>query len=47
MKPPFFGTQTLEDIVRRINRPDEGGEGLADQYIERFKAERSSYGGSR
>lgn len=25
----FFGTDTLEDVIRRINRPDEGGEGLA------------------
>ena len=41
----FFGTQTLEDVVRRINRPEEGGEGLADYYIDRFKAERSRYGG--
>ncbi len=41
----FFETQTLEDVVRRINRPEEGGEGYADYYIDRFKAERSRYGG--
>ena len=40
----FFGTQTLEDVVRRINRPEEGGEGLADHYIARYQAERGNYG---
>ena len=33
----FFETESLEDIVRRINREDEGGEGLADYYIEKYK----------
>ena len=33
----FFETKSLEDIVRRINRTDEGGEGLADHYIDRFE----------
>ena len=33
----FFETKTLEQIVRRINRPDEGGEGLADHFIEKFE----------
>ena len=32
----FFESDSLEGIVRRINRPDEGGEGLADQFIEKF-----------
>ena len=32
----FFETDSLEGIVRRINRPDEGGEGLADHFIEKF-----------
>lgn len=31
----YFGTETLEGIVEKINRRDEGGEGLADYYIER------------
>ena len=30
----FFGVETLEGIVRRINRSDEGGEGLADHYLD-------------
>ena len=33
----FFGTDTLEGIVGRVNRKDEGGEGLADYFIEQFK----------
>ncbi len=32
----FFDADSLEGIVRRINLPDEGGEGLADHYIEAF-----------
>lgn len=32
----FFETDSLEGVVRRINRPDEGGEGLADRYIEKY-----------
>ena len=32
----FFETDSLEGIVRRINRPDEGGDGMADHYIEKF-----------
>ena len=35
----FFGTETLEGIVGRINRKDEGGEGLADEYIRKFEGE--------
>ena len=31
----YFETDSLEGIVRRINRKDEGGEGLADEYISR------------
>lgn len=32
----FFVTETLEEIVKRINRNDEGGEGRADEFIERY-----------
>lgn len=32
----FFGTRKLEEIVKKINRKNEGGEGLADYYIERY-----------
>ena len=34
----FFETETLEDIVRRINRPDEGGEGKGDYFIDKYKS---------
>lgn len=32
----FFDVSTLEDVVRRINRKDEGGDGLSDFYIEKY-----------
>ena len=34
----FFGTPNLEQILRRINRRDEGGEGHADEFIARWAA---------
>lgn len=33
----FFGTDSLEGIVKKINREDEGGEGLADEFIHRYE----------
>ena len=33
----FFQAQTLEQVVKRINRKDEGGDGLSDHYINKFK----------
>ncbi len=33
----YFGASTLEGIVKKINRTDEGGEGLADYYIHRYE----------
>lgn len=33
----FFETDTMEGIVRKINREDEGGEGLADTFIEKYR----------
>ena len=32
----FFEADSLEGIVRRINRTDEGGDGLGDHFIDRF-----------
>ena len=32
----FFRTDSLEGVVKRVNRKDEGGEGLSDYYIEKF-----------
>ena len=34
----FFETDSLEGVVKRINRPDEGGDGLSDHYIEKYAA---------
>ena len=36
----FFGADTMEGIVRRVNRSDEGGEGKSDYFIEQFKEAR-------
>ncbi|MDO4650407.1 MAG: ATP-binding cassette domain-containing protein [Eubacteriales bacterium] len=36
----YFEVDNLEDIVRRINRKDEGGEGLADEFIRRAESNR-------
>ena len=35
----FFETDSLEGVVKRINRPDEGGDGLSDFYIEKYDRE--------
>lgn len=32
----FFGKNTMEEVVLSVNRKEEGGEGLADEYIERY-----------
>lgn len=32
----FFGTEKLEDIVKKVNKKEEGGDGMADEYIRRF-----------
>jgi hypothetical protein len=32
----FFGKESMEGIVMSVNPREEGGDGLADQYIERF-----------
>ena len=32
----FFGTERLEEIVKKVNRVNEGGEGRADEFINRF-----------
>lgn len=33
----FFGVGDFESIVRKINREDEGGEGLAEHFIEKWE----------
>lgn len=32
----FFGKETMEDIVKCVNRVEEGGEGMADELIKKF-----------
>lgn len=32
----FFGKQRMEDIVKSINRTEEGGEGRADEFIMKY-----------
>ena len=32
----FFDTTSLEGVVKKINRVDEGGDGLSDFYIEKY-----------
>ena len=34
----FFGVEKLQDIMIKINPPEEGGLGMADEYIVRFRA---------
>jgi ABC-type multidrug transport system ATPase subunit len=32
----FFGRNTMEEIVKSVNREEEGGDGLADEYIIKY-----------
>ena len=32
----FFGCERMEEIVKRVNRKEEGGDGLADEFIEKY-----------
>ena len=34
----FFSAESLEIVVKRINAVNEGGEGRADEFIEKYKA---------
>lgn len=34
----FFGVGSFREIVKKINRPDENGEGLSDYFIEKYEA---------
>ena len=33
----FFEVNTMEEVIRKINRTDEGGEGMADYFINKYK----------
>ena len=39
----FFEVDSLEHVVKRINRTDEGGDGLADFYIEKYNRMRGGF----
>jgi ABC-type multidrug transport system ATPase subunit len=32
----FFGRNTMEEIVRAVNGKNEGGDGLADSFIQKY-----------
>ena len=32
----FFGKEKMEEIVKTINRKEEGGDGLADEYVLKY-----------
>lgn len=34
----FFGVSSFREIVKKINRKDENGDGLSDYYIEKYSA---------
>ena len=34
----FFGKQSMEEILLSINQKDEGGEGRADEFVEKYSA---------
>ncbi len=42
----FFGRDSMEDIVQCVNRSEEGGEGLADEYIEKYAKSRIDSSGT-
>lgn len=37
----FFGKEDMEEIVKSINRPEEGGEGRADEFIKKYSEARN------
>lgn len=40
----FFDVQNLNKIVSRINKKNEGGDGMADYYIKKYENEGENYG---
>jgi len=32
----FFGREKMEDIVKAVNREEEGGDGLADEFVMKY-----------
>ena len=42
----FFGKETMEGVVMSVNRKEEGGDGLADECIERYAQLAAAEGGA-
>ena len=42
----FFGKDSMEGIAMSLTRKEDGGEGLADQFIERYAAQAAAKGGA-
>ena len=40
----FFGREKMEEIVKTINRKEEGGDGLADEYVLKYAEVNVNYG---
>ena len=36
LKMTFFGKEKMEEVVMTINRKEEGGEGRADEFSEKY-----------
>jgi ABC-type multidrug transport system ATPase subunit len=32
----FFGREKMEEIVKSVNRKEEGGDGLADEFVMKY-----------
>ena len=39
----FFGREKMQDVIKMINREEEGGEGKADELLKKFEAEEESW----
>ena len=40
----FFGRDTMEQIVKSVNRKEEGGDGLADEFVMKYAEEAAQHG---
>ena len=38
----FFGREKMEDIVKCVNREEEGGEGRADEFVQKYAESRNN-----
>ena len=40
----FFGREKMEQIVKSVNRTEEGGDGLADEFVMKYAKEMAQHG---